>query len=286
MESDREMNRKMLAVIQVLILAMTLFGCGFGEDAMKYRVIFDDSTFETERTLYSPGEEVTVRYDMIATDTDYSFYSDDVDLKVDFDGGYVLSFVMPEHDVTLRVESRNTMEYDPDAHKAEEPTSPLDYISDENMLFDYYEATVATVGGDEHKEYVLYRYDESRLILALYQKIEDEEETMDYCMVPESVLDKCMKLVEQNKMSEWQKGSGIDGKKLVVKFVDNGTLKRISSDDMPEDGEKAFEGIREILDTEWADGTYETLSGTWFCPECGTKNDGRYCSGCGLARPE
>ncbi len=25
---------------------------------------------------------------------------------------------------------------------------------------------------------------------------------------------------------------------------------------------------------------------TWFCPECGTKNDMLYCSGCGLKKPE
>ena len=26
--------------------------------------------------------------------------------------------------------------------------------------------------------------------------------------------------------------------------------------------------------------------GTWFCPECGTKNDGAFCSNCGTKKPE
>lgn len=32
-------------------------------------------------------------------------------MRQDFDGGYVITFVMPEHDVTLNAESRNSMEY-------------------------------------------------------------------------------------------------------------------------------------------------------------------------------
>ncbi len=55
------------------------------------------------------GEKVTVRYDTIATDTDYWFSGDDVEFKQVYDGGYVFTFVMPDHDVILNVESRNNM---------------------------------------------------------------------------------------------------------------------------------------------------------------------------------
>ncbi len=79
-----------------------------------YKLSFNDSDFDTERTMYAPGEEVTVRYDIIATDTDYRFFSDDVEFKQEYDGGYVFTFVMPEHDVTLNMESRNSMEYVPE----------------------------------------------------------------------------------------------------------------------------------------------------------------------------
>ena len=49
---------------------------------------------------------------------------------------------MPDHDVVLKVESRNSMEYDPEANRSEEPISLKDCITNENMVFDYYEATV------------------------------------------------------------------------------------------------------------------------------------------------
>ncbi|MCR5673653.1 MAG: hypothetical protein K6F87_08075 [Lachnospiraceae bacterium] len=144
---------------------LTLVGCSAGEDTVKYKLILNSSGFESKKTMYAPGEEVTVRYDIIATDTDYRFYSDDVEFKQSYDGGYVLTFIMPDHDVTLNVESRNTMEYDPDAYVPDEPVPENDGIPYGN-------------------------------------------ETGD-----------------------------------------------------------------------------DTGEGTWFCPECGTKNEGRYCSECGLKKP-
>ena len=92
---------------------MTLTACGAKDDT--YKLMFNDSIFESEKTEYAAGEKVTVRYDIIATDTDYRFFSDDVDFDQNYDGGYVFTFVMPEHDVTLNVESHNSMEYDPEA---------------------------------------------------------------------------------------------------------------------------------------------------------------------------
>ena len=32
--------------------------------------------------------------------------------------------------------------------------------------------------------------------------------------------------------------------------------------------------------------TPKAEQGTWFCPECGTKNDGDFCSNCGAKKPE
>ena len=48
---------------------------------------------------------------MIATDTDYSFWLDGAELSRDYDAkkGFILSFTMPEHDVTIHCSSRNTM---------------------------------------------------------------------------------------------------------------------------------------------------------------------------------
>ena len=72
--------------------------------------------FTSERIDYLPGEHVTVMYHAIMTDTSYKFIVDAPDSKVDYmnGGGSVkIDFTMPEHDVVISCETRNTMMYDP-----------------------------------------------------------------------------------------------------------------------------------------------------------------------------
>ena len=90
-------------------MLLGLFGCG----KQKYQVITNKSGFKLSEKEYAAGEKVTAYYDMIGTDTDYSFSveEDDVKLKQDYDDkhGYVLKFTMPEHDVHLNVSSHGSM---------------------------------------------------------------------------------------------------------------------------------------------------------------------------------
>ncbi len=107
------MKKKSICFLTGVIILMSLFGCG----KPKYVLTFEKTGFETEKKKYEEGEKVTVYYDMIATDTDYSFYTDseDVVLKQEYDNnhGYVFTFQMPAHDVKMGVSSRNSMVYEP-----------------------------------------------------------------------------------------------------------------------------------------------------------------------------
>ncbi len=59
---------------------------------------------------YTEGELVVLRYELIATDTNYSFYVDDEPIDFNYEGGaYVLSFVMPSHTVKLECRTSNSM---------------------------------------------------------------------------------------------------------------------------------------------------------------------------------
>ena len=86
-----------------------LFGCG----GQKYKVDYNGQKdwYENAKDEYRAGEKAVIYFKYIATDTDYSFYLDGADLDRDYDDkkGFILSFTMPEHDVSLRCESRNTM---------------------------------------------------------------------------------------------------------------------------------------------------------------------------------
>ena len=106
LEDESFMNLKSIFIGVIIMLSLS--ACG----RQKYTVNFDGGFFESKRTQYAAGEKVTVRYDIIATDTDYHFYiDDDVEMNQDFDGGYVFTFIMPDHDVTLHEESYNSMVY-------------------------------------------------------------------------------------------------------------------------------------------------------------------------------
>ena len=68
-------------------------------------------SFKNAKDKYRAGEKVTLYYWLIATDTDYSFSVDGAELSLGYDDnmGYVLSFIMPDHDVSVHCFSRNSM---------------------------------------------------------------------------------------------------------------------------------------------------------------------------------
>lgn len=105
--------KKLFLTLLGVSMMFTLFGCG----KPKYKLHFEGYGFQSSKTEYAAGEQVTVYYDLIATDTDYRFWLDDenVKLKQDYDDrhGYVFTFIMPDHELTLHVSSHNSMEYIP-----------------------------------------------------------------------------------------------------------------------------------------------------------------------------
>ena len=249
------MKKSRKTLIYILIGAMLMISLGgcFGK---KYKVIADGG-FTQKKKTYAAGQKVTLYYEFIATDTDYSFYSNDVELKQSYDNdhGYVFTFTMPAHDVLIQVYSKNSMVYDPEANREETEEDWIAQINNKacEMVFDYYEATVATVGGDGHDEFVLYRRPNGSMILAKYSQWGDAEESCRACLVSDSALYDCLKIVDDNKMRKWNEmdGVGITGAAYVVKFREADRTVRVSSDNMPEDGQRAFGEIEQALSKAW-----------------------------------
>lgn len=97
------------------VLAVSLLGC-FGK---RYHVDYhgQEYAFTGAKKTYAAGQKVKLKFDLIATDTDYSFYVVGAEHTVQWEpkNGYVIRFTMPEHDVEVYYDSRNTMvnqEYD------------------------------------------------------------------------------------------------------------------------------------------------------------------------------
>lgn len=239
-------KRKTIRILSVLLLGgvimFGLFGCK--ENTKKYKVDYcgAKSLYTNAKDEYTAGEEVELCYPLIATDTDYSFYLDGERLNYDYEDGkgFVLRFTMPEHDVKLEHEHHNSMEYVP----------PTQMKIAEEMLIDYYSATVATVGGDGYDETVLYSYTDDKVKLITYHEYEGEEETKAEYIVPYEVVDRCYEVIEKYKLREWNDRKdtfGITGALLVCRFKDGDGYVRVSSEKMPDDGKNAFNAIDSVL---------------------------------------
>lgn len=142
--THRKFTKLFVTPLLVIILMMSMIGCGKTpepdedeDEEEKYELILDPG-FEADETFYAEGEKVKVYYSIIATDTDYRFYtdSDDVDLTIDFSEkkGYIIKFRMPDHDVELHLDSYNTMDpIEPDP-VVEEKIREIDYTSPDSVL--------------------------------------------------------------------------------------------------------------------------------------------------------
>lgn len=63
------------------------------------------------RDSYKSGEKVLLFYQYVATDTNYGFYLDGERLSCDYHDkrGFIIRFVMPEHNVKLECIAKNLM---------------------------------------------------------------------------------------------------------------------------------------------------------------------------------
>ena len=104
-------------------MALTIAAGGAGDKKpATYRIDYDGKKYwycaeakNGERTdppeQAKAGEMVVIYYPMIATDTDYSFSVDGTYFQPDYqrEKGFIFRFVMPDHDIIIHCNERNTM---------------------------------------------------------------------------------------------------------------------------------------------------------------------------------
>ena len=241
----KERKRTMTAVILLLLalgISLCLIGCS---NVNRYQVDYDGvkELYECAKDSYRAGQEVTLYFTMIATDTDYSFYLDGEPIDFDYDDkkGFIIRFTMPNHDVKLECRSVNSMVYIPLQWEGEADV----------MLIDCYRATTATAdGGGYHELVVTTTEDPEQVRLDEYIKEEGGEETCTTVYIPYQVADEFLWLIEAYGLTEWndmEDAVSLDGAKKVCKFWDGETHIRISTEHMPEDGEETLDLLFEML---------------------------------------
>lgn len=110
--------KKLFWLIPLIILIMVISGLliyrfYYG----RHKVILKPNfVFATKRYYYRKGDRVKVYFNLIATDTDYTFFVDGNRINASYSDrlGYIIKFTMPDHDVIVTYESKNSMVYQPE----------------------------------------------------------------------------------------------------------------------------------------------------------------------------
>lgn len=110
---NKNILKKTLLTLTALLLLGSLPFFFSGCKTQKYSVDYCGSKdcYSNAKDSYKAGTKVTLYYELIATDTDYSFTLDGepVDWTYDERKGFVIEFTMPEHDVKLECHTKNSM---------------------------------------------------------------------------------------------------------------------------------------------------------------------------------
>lgn len=218
-----------VAVILCVAAIFTMVSC----KTQRYKVHCDE-LFENVKSSYKPGDRVNINYPYIATDTDYKFYLDGEAVNASYDEGrgYVLEFTMPDRDVKVTVESRNSMVYTPIPTEAG------------TLLIDYWEKTLSTAEGEQEIYQITVEATEmENEHLAVLQMGDNRQEYI----IPISVYESLVNFAENSCLEEWnylEDPFSLEGKIISFTLCVDGEYLEISSDSMPEDGETVLEYLR------------------------------------------
>lgn len=236
------------SLIVISAVAALLFaGCG----KPKYNVDYNGkkALYLNAEDSYEEGEQVNIVYKFIATDTDYTFTLDGEKLNVLYDdnGGFVISFVMPGHDVKLDCTQKNSMLAD-----------DVPEIEPDVMLVDYYSETSAGEGAGGYYEIVFSTYTTEESKITVYTKENaDSQEYNSVYIVPAEAKDEIFAAIEENGLENWgdrDEYEILEGARITVQFRnESDEIISVSSDKMPSYGEESFAEIRAALEAAIAD---------------------------------
>ena len=105
------------AVIAIAVIIITIFLTGCGKRSYKVDYCGAKEFYSNAKDTYKAGEEVELIFDLVASDTDYTFYLDGKSEGLDVNGtgnSFIIRFTMPDHDIKLNYSEKNSMEYQPE----------------------------------------------------------------------------------------------------------------------------------------------------------------------------
>ena len=235
-------RRRLVALLLAVVMLTCFAAC---TPVQRYHVDYQGQkdSYTGAKDTYPAGAKVRLYYEIWATDTDYYFYLDDelLDNRWDEKHGFVLEFTMPAHDVTLRCEMVNSMEYDPTCSNPMEAVMAVEFVrlDVDGASRDGY--TIQVCEPEEGKEKVLV----------------DSADVHDIYTVDEKLLEDLFTIAEDAGMEDWMYDFEANEYQKAGTYTFRSMLWFIGEDVfyadiacMPEDGDAVFDQIEERL---WQD---------------------------------
>lgn len=228
---------KIIIIAIVAFLLISLLICLTSCKAEKYKVICPEGLFENVKNGYREGEQVKIYFPYVATDTDYTFYLDGErindyeysDLK-----GFVFTFTMPARDVTLDFDSKNSMVNT--VQTFDEITTLVTYTRSIGTADGKYTYKVILESTEEDYEHLMTVY--------------HEDGNKKIYTVPVSIYESLCNYTEAVSLQSWndlEEYECLDGKVEAFTILANGEYVTISTDQMPEDGERILNYLHSHL---------------------------------------
>ncbi|MBR0374154.1 MAG: hypothetical protein IJH91_06480 [Mogibacterium sp.] len=244
---------KITPILLIVAFAVgCLAGCSGKDKPVMYHVDYsgDKGGFSNAEDEYAAGTQVELYYDMIATDTDYTFFIDGEYAKMDYseDKGYIMRFTMPEHDVVIHVESRNSMEYVPQ-------------FKPDLMILKYEERSVAIDGPEDSLVITVRSYDQETVRMTVRRTDEGVKSEQVY-IVPADVVQECYNYVYEYEFSNWEEledCDSLEGAYAGFTYAQNPYMMydyddpsyipytTVSTGHFPPDGQKQLNDVRKTL---------------------------------------
>ena len=257
MKNKRQITRYVRRIAALLLVVLMggsmLLGLSGCKQRVTHYVDYDGKKFAYRgaRDAYRVGEKVTLYFNLIATDTEYTFYLDGEALTPEYDekDGFKIQFTMPDRDVKLSCDAKNTMTAD--TTEVPESTTEPQTLKDEGVAVLRYDILTGSEDDGGRYTLTLSRYPDDKLILDVYAiQLPNGKEVFVRYVVPDEALTECLLLIEERGVKQWNSSPAagtIEGKVITLEYLDGDKMVRVSSERMPADGEQTLQAIRETL---------------------------------------
>lgn len=252
------MTKKFFLDLLFIIIAavMVLIACTKSSArSVKHKIDYcgQKQGYVDAKDYYRSGSKVSLIYDNVGTDMDYSFYLNGRFISAnatEYGSAFRIDFIMPSFDVKFECVSEVTMI----RGEVEEKEIP-----EEVMIADYFCAPTGLPDsyGGGHYELVLVQVNDENgndsYRIDKYTKADDESIEIKVSFTADyKAVKQCRAIADEYGFYSWdirEDNISEDGAKVVCKYLaENGKTVRVSNDDMPQNGREAMQKIRDVLE--------------------------------------